>query len=142
MATRKAPKKPKKQKPRLVESRSNLLTFRFCSSTVERHFLPPLMYLLFKITTRKTNNCHFVLLDELFTFLKTIKSRVSGPQPFIIFCSLLLATSFTLILTLWPVLKNEEFAVIYHCPESQGFLIRSGLFQLFKEDDRIFGYPC
>lgn len=64
---------------------------------------------------------HFVLLDEFFTFLKSVKSKVSGPQRLIIFCSLLLTTSFTLILTPWPVLKNEEFAVIYQCPESQGF---------------------
>lgn len=98
--------------------------FSFASSL---SFSPVLLVacLPFKSLDEKANRLmaggHFVLLGKFFTFLKTVKSKVSGPQRLIIFCSLLLTTSFTLILTLWPLLKNEEFAVIYHCPESQGF---------------------
>ncbi len=77
----------------------------------------------------------FSSTEWILTRLKIIISKEHDQQRLIIFCSLLLTTLFTLILTQLPVLKTEEFAVMYHHRDSQGFLISSGLLCWFKEAD-------
>lgn len=53
-----------------------------------------------------------------------------GNQPLIIFCPSLLTTLFTLILTQLLLLKTEQFAVIYHHHDSQGFFNKQGFVML------------